>query len=44
MFLEERFRGNMIFSSFESEFPSFMGKDYDVWAIKMTTTLQDHDV
>ena len=25
-------------------FPPFTGKEYDVWAINMTTTLQAHDV
>lgn len=34
----------MAFSKFQPQFPPFTGKDYDVWAIKMTTTLQTHDV
>ena len=34
----------MAFPNFQLEFPPFTRKDYDVWAIKMATTLQAHDV
>eukprot|EP00253_Pinus_taeda_P012553 PITA_12553 len=34
----------MAFSNFQPQFPPFIRKDYDVWAIKMATTLQAHDV
>lgn len=34
----------MVFSNFQPQFPPFTGKDYDVWAIKMVTTLQACDV
>lgn len=34
----------MAFSNFQPLFPLFTGKDYDVWAIMMSTTLQTHDV
>eukprot|EP00253_Pinus_taeda_P010889 PITA_10889 len=34
----------MSFSNFQPQFLPFTGKDYDVWAIKMATTLQAHDV
>ena len=31
-------------SSFQPQLPSFTGKDYDVWVIKMETMLKVHDV
>jgi len=34
----------MAFSNFQPQFPPFIGKDYDVWAIKMVTMLQAHDI
>eukprot|EP00253_Pinus_taeda_P031660 PITA_31660 len=34
----------MAFSNFQPQFPQFTWKDYDVWAIKLATTLQAHDV
>ena len=34
----------MTFSNFQLQFPPFTGKDYDVWVIKVATTLQAHDV
>ena len=34
----------MATSSFQPQIPSFTGKDYDVWAIKMETMLKAHDV
>lgn len=34
----------MAFSNFQPQFPSFIGKDYDVWDINMETALKAHDV
>jgi len=34
----------MAFSNFQPHFLLFTGKDYDVWALKMVTTIQAHDV
>ena len=34
----------MATSSFQPQLPSFNGKDYDMWALKMETMLKAHDV
>ena len=34
----------MATSNFQPQIPSFNGKDYDMWAIKMETMLKAHDV
>ena len=34
----------MATSNFQPQLPSFTGKYYDVWAIKMETMLKAHDV
>ena len=40
----EFFLGKMATSNFQPQIPSFNGKDYDMWAIKMETMLKAHDV
>lgn len=43
-FFEEKFLEKDGFFKFRPPIPTFTRKDYYVWAIKMETTLQAHDV